>query len=108
MVEPYYQEIKAENIPKYLNSNIKITILAGNIDGQVGPCKSISGNISFFDIEIQPNTSYSLSIDDNMNGFIYLFEGDKLDIGSSTLKKYQAGKFTSKLLLTLHSKHITK
>jgi redox-sensitive bicupin YhaK (pirin superfamily) len=95
MVDPYYQEIKADKIPKLENENVKVAVVAGKFEGVEGPCKSISGNISFFDIELNRNSELLLPIEDIMHGFVYVFEGDSLYIGENKLAKYQAGNFIS-------------
>jgi redox-sensitive bicupin YhaK (pirin superfamily) len=95
MVDPYYQEIKNEKIPKYKNKNVEIFIIAGKYEGIEGPCKSISSNISYFDIQIESNSTILFPIEAEMHGFLYVFEGDYLIVDKTIIEVFQAGTFES-------------
>jgi redox-sensitive bicupin YhaK (pirin superfamily) len=99
MTEPYYQEIKKDKIPKVDvdDGKITVTVLAGTFMGNTGPCKSKSSDISFYDINMSSKSSVDIPIEKNMNGFLYVFDGDSVAVqeasDSKVLPKYSAGKF---------------
>ena len=95
MVDPYYQEIKNDKIPKFKNQNVQVSIIAGKYEGIEGPCKSISSNISYFDIQIEPNSTILFPVELDMHGLLYVFEGGNLTVDKITLEPLQAGRFES-------------
>ncbi len=97
MMDPHYQEITKDKIPKIIdkNGNYKITLVAGKIGEIEGPCKSTTPT-SFFDISLISGFEYSIPIyEAGLSGFIFMFEGDTLDVDNKTLKKDQAIRFDS-------------
>ena len=95
MVDPFYQEIKKENIPKFKNDKVEIIIIAGKYDEIKGPCKSMSSNISYFDIKVESNSTFIFPIENDMHGFLYVFEGGYIIVDKITIEEFQAGRFQS-------------
>lgn len=97
MKDPFYQEIRKEKIPVYTdkNTNSQITIIAGEYENLIGPCKSTTQS-SFFDVIMQPNSEFVFNISKDKNGFIYLYEGDNLNISDiELLRSLSAASFYS-------------
>jgi redox-sensitive bicupin YhaK (pirin superfamily) len=104
MIEPFYQEIKSNKIPKVSENGVTITILAGNYKESEGPCKSKSSDISFMDIKMEKGSAIDIPVASGMNGFIYTFDGDSLNVtGNSTwsINRYSAGSFKTDAASTL-------
>jgi hypothetical protein len=76
MMDPRYQEIKAEEIPVLKEENdVVIKVIAGEIKGKTGPVKNIIADPVYFDVSIPENTAYSLKVNPDYTVFAFIFEG---------------------------------
>ena len=100
MMDPRYRDLKSNEIPEiYLNnSNIKIKIISGEINGTKGPVQDIVTEPEYLDVTINPNSEFVHHILNGHNVFAYTIEGeaffdDKISelIGKETLIIYQEG-----------------
>ncbi|WP_408634201.1 pirin family protein [Polynucleobacter necessarius] len=80
-----YQDIQVEDIPKQaLTNGGSVKIIAGTYaaDGKTvtGPIQGITTAPLFFDVQLPPNGEFEQAISEELNAFIYIYEGG-LEIG---------------------------
>lgn len=76
MVAPQYNGIEKGDIPVIDEGERKIHIIAGTYNGKAG---AIEGNYVkplYLDVEMNPDTEWSLAIDQDATLFIYILQGD--------------------------------
>ena len=75
MSQPRYQEVTAETIPMVERKGAEIRIVAGNIDGVVGPVTEISANPIYLDVQLDPGSTFDHPIPEGHTAVAYVFEG---------------------------------
>ena len=75
MGEPRYQEVSAQSIPAVEREGVKIRLVAGEIDGVLGPVTEIAANPIYMDVEMAAGTQFSLPIPAGHTVVAYVFEG---------------------------------
>ena len=84
MDQPRYQEVNAETIPELQVDGAKIRLVAGEINGILGPVAKIAANPIYLDVELEPGTTFSYPIPRGHTLVAYVFEG-KATFGSDEL-----------------------
>ena len=74
MIEPAYNDISAERIPKVDFEGGRARIISGKFLGISGPGKPHTGML-YYDIVLDFNTHFTMPIDNGWNAFIYIYEG---------------------------------
>ncbi len=77
MIEPAYNDIPAENIPIVKITGGDVKIISGDFLNVKGPGKPHTG-MSYFDIRLDKNATFSVPIKENWNCFLYVYEGELL------------------------------
>ncbi|NHI93889.1 MAG: pirin family protein [Candidatus Lokiarchaeota archaeon] len=76
MMDPRYREIKKINIPELiLDNQIKIKIIAGQLNGIMGPVQDVVSDPEYFDVYIPPKTEFNYLIKKTHNAFAYIIGG---------------------------------
>ena len=75
MDQPRYQEVNAETIPELQVDGAKIRLVAGEINGILGPVAKIAANPIYLDVELEPGTTFSYPIPRGHTLVAYVFEG---------------------------------
>lgn len=76
MMDPRYREVTRAQIPEIsLEKDIKIKIIAGQIDGTKGPVQDVVTKPEYLDVFIPPKTDFKHVIKKNNNVFAYIIEG---------------------------------
>ncbi len=76
-----YQNIEPEEVAEFdAAEGVHVRLVAGQLmdiggSSQVGPVNGISRQPLFAEIQMQPNTRYTLPVPAELSGFVYLFEG---------------------------------
>lgn len=73
-IEPTYNDIPSNKIPKINIPGGSIKVIAGSFKNIKGPGEPHT-KMSFYDILLEPNKDFSISIEDEWNGFCYVYEG---------------------------------
>ena len=94
MCEPKYQEIKKSQIPEIITEDFEMKIISGNYNNNIGACFS-KNPTSYYDIKLKKNKEVVINIGEGMNGFIFLFEGNDLEILDKKINRLFAGSFES-------------
>ena len=74
MIEPAYNDIPAERIPKVDFEGGRARIISGKFLGISGPGKPHTGML-YYDIVLDLSTHFTMPIDNGWNAFIYIYEG---------------------------------
>ena len=74
MIEPAYNDISAERIPKLDFEGGRARIISGKFLGISGPGKPHTGML-YYDIVLDLSTHFTMPIDNGWNAFIYIYEG---------------------------------
>lgn len=76
MMEPRYQEIKAEKIPWMNPTNgVTIRLIAGRFGDVTGPVTDIAADPLYMDVTVYGGDKFELDIPGGHNAFIYVFNG---------------------------------
>jgi redox-sensitive bicupin YhaK (pirin superfamily) len=111
MCKPQYQEVQCKNIPiDSLVKGQKIKVISGETpSGISGLIKTKLPSVIFWDITLEPNSSFHLTIPSSSSTLIFIIEGNLLigkedqvtkkelikiaNIGETTLKSYNESHF---------------
>jgi redox-sensitive bicupin YhaK (pirin superfamily) len=117
MIPARYQEFAAEEITNVEDSQtgVRVKLIAGDItlNGQTysGPVSGISRAPLMLDLRLPANTTFSVPLQDDRAGFVYLFEGsaqlydaglnlhEAAELGEGELIQLQTGPEGAALLL---------
>jgi len=75
MVEPAYQELKHENIPKKTENGVTVTIIAGESMGIKSPIYTRTPTM-YLDFKLEPNSEYTQEVPADWNAFIFVLDGE--------------------------------
>ena len=101
MIEPSYNDIPAESIPKINIPGGYIKVICGEINGMKGPGRAHTGML-YYDISLPPANNIEISIDDDWNSFIYIYNG-KAKIANRSLNSGQLGVLSDSGIVDLHA-----
>ncbi len=76
MTEPRYQGVDAATIPTYEKDGIKIRVVAGEVNGVIGPVTEIAAAPLYLDVELAPDTEFTQSVPSGHTLIAYVFEGE--------------------------------
>jgi redox-sensitive bicupin YhaK (pirin superfamily) len=77
MIAPRYQNVNANEITEIQREGgAKIRVIAGKVDGVVGPISGIAAEPMYLDVAIAPHGSFTLPIPRGHSAFAYVFEGE--------------------------------
>jgi redox-sensitive bicupin YhaK (pirin superfamily) len=76
MMNPRYRDVKHETIPEFSpDPNIKVKIIAGQMNGTKGPVRDLVVDTEYFDVSMLPNTEFEISTKNGYKAFAFVFEG---------------------------------
>ena len=75
MTRPRYQEIAAARIPEVRRGEIRIKVIAGQVDGVHGPVTEIVADPTYLDVSIPAHSAFVQPIARGHTAFAYSFEG---------------------------------
>ena len=101
MIEPSYNDIPAESIPKINIPGGCIKVICGEINGMKGPGRAHTGML-YYDISLSPGNNIVISVDDDWNSFVYVYNG-KAKIANKSLNSGQLGVLSDSGIVDLHA-----
>ena len=101
MIEPAYNDIPAQSIPKINIPGGYIKVICGEINGMKGPGRAHTGML-YYDISLFPGNNIEISVDDDWNSFIYIYNG-KAKIANKRLNSGQLGVLSNSGIVDLHA-----
>ena len=76
MTPPRYQNISAHEIPVLRRAeSASIRVIAGSVEGVVGPISGIAADPTYLDVELSPRATFIHPVPHGHTAFAYLFEG---------------------------------
>ena len=97
MVQPRYQGVSENTIPKIEKDGVDIRLVAGTVDGISGPVTEIAASPLYMDVQLAPDTEWKLPLPNGHTTVAYVFEGEGIfsDKAISAVKmiKYEHGDF---------------
>lgn len=75
MVEPRYQELLSQDIPRAEGDGVEVTIIAGESMGVQSPVYTRTPTM-FLDFTLKPKAQMHQSIPESWNSFVYIIEGE--------------------------------
>ena len=74
MIDPAYHDIQADQIPVVELENGKVKVISGSFQDVTGPGRPHTG-MMYLDVHLYDKQDIVLPIEDDWNGFIYVYEG---------------------------------
>ncbi len=75
MTAPNYQEFGGEKLPLVERTGVSVKVIAGALDGAVGPVKQPATEPTYMDIRIDAGANFTLPLPAGHSAFIYVYEG---------------------------------
>lgn len=76
MDDPAYQEYPAEAFPVVETADYQVKILIGQFDSVASPIVDTITDVSYFDVQLQPNRHFQHRLSTQQQSFLYVFEGE--------------------------------
>lgn len=87
-IEPNYQELPSDDIPRAEKDGVEVRVIAGESMGIYSPVYTRTPTM-YLDFTLQPGASFAQPIPESYNAFIYIIEGEGV-FGSSNSKPMSA------------------
>lgn len=85
MIKPRYQDVSAEQIPIVNVPGVRLRVVSGVVNGEVGPLKRHPGTPGLLlDVDIGAGATWNYPVNADWNVFIYLYCGSG-EIGSKSV-----------------------
>jgi redox-sensitive bicupin YhaK (pirin superfamily) len=75
MADPNYQEFGGDRLPVVDRPGVNVKIIAGQLDGAVGPVKQPATDPTYMDIRLDAGVDFALPLPMGHSAFIYVYEG---------------------------------
>ncbi|TGG92038.1 pirin family protein [Natronospirillum operosum] len=85
MTDPRYQDIPAEDVPETDFDAGVVRVLAGELNGKVGPVSGVATQPRFFDIRWEEDGVFRNSLPENHTAFVYAYKGD-ITVGKQVIR----------------------
>jgi redox-sensitive bicupin YhaK (pirin superfamily) len=82
MSPPNYQEFGADRLPVVDRAGVSVKVIAGQLDGTVGPVKQPATDPTYLDIRLDAGVDFALPLPAGHSAFIYVYEGS-VSVGAS-------------------------
>jgi quercetin 2,3-dioxygenase len=82
MTAPNYQEFGGDKLPVVERTGVNVKIIAGQLDGAVGPVKQPATDPIYMDIRLDAGVDFALPVPAGHSAFVYVYEGS-LTVGAS-------------------------
>jgi len=77
MMDPRYRDVTKDKIVEVSpEKNVKIRIIAGEINGKKGPVQDVIANPEYLDITLEPGTAFEHKTNSSHTVFAYVIDGD--------------------------------
>ena len=77
MTAPRYQDVQGDKIPELeLGPGARARVLVGELNGVEGPVTDVATEPVYFDLHLEPNTTYAVALPAEHNAFGYVYQGD--------------------------------
>ncbi len=76
MRDPAYQEFGPARIPRVELDGVSVKVLSGEYGDQRGPIDDPHTQLQYLDVALAPERAFTYRLTGDMNGFVYVFEGE--------------------------------
>jgi redox-sensitive bicupin YhaK (pirin superfamily) len=83
MSAPRYQEVTAAAIPTYEKDGIRIRVVAGEVDGVLGPVQDIAASPLYMDVELAAGVEWQIPTPLGHTLITYVFQGEGVFSGET-------------------------
>jgi redox-sensitive bicupin YhaK (pirin superfamily) len=90
MMDPNYQDIKADDIPEIEWEGTRVRVAAGKFKGKEGPVKDIVVQPTFLDFSVPAGIEQTIRVEKDHTVFVYVYEGSGF-FGTKREKLIRAG-----------------
>ena len=75
MTAPNYQEFGGDRLPVVERTGVQVKVIAGTLDGAVGPVKQPATDPIYMDIRLDAGVEFALPVPAGHSAFVYVYEG---------------------------------
>ena len=75
MTAPRYQEVLAADVSRGARDGVEVRVIAGEVDGVVGPVREIYARPSYLDVTLAPGATFATPCPPTTPAFAYVFRG---------------------------------
>jgi quercetin 2,3-dioxygenase len=75
MTAPNYQEFSGEKLPVVTKTGVNVKVIAGQLDGVVGPVRQPATDPIYLDIRLDAGVDFALPVPAGHSAFVYVYEG---------------------------------
>ena len=86
MTNPAYQEYSPEAIPQYSTDGMCVKVLCGQYQDAHGPIEDPHTHVEYFDVTLEPTHTFTHQLANDVQAFIYVFEGAATVANTSLLQ----------------------
>lgn len=86
MTEPRYQDIPAQDIPEVEFAAGRVRVVAGELQGAVGPVSGVATQPRFFDVRWDNTGSFNQQLPQAHTGFLYAYKGE-VRVGAQVVRE---------------------
>jgi redox-sensitive bicupin YhaK (pirin superfamily) len=96
LTKPRYQDIQGDKIPEVeLGPGARARVLVGTVNGVKGPVMEVATEPVYFDLHLEANASYTATLPEAHNAFVYVYQGDaKVGAGSTSVQRSDLAMLT--------------
>ena len=87
MSDPGYQEFQPGSFPVLETGQATVRLIVGEYEEKKSPISDPNTHVQYLDVSVEKNAEFTINMDHNRVGFLYLFEGDAI-IADSHLKQH--------------------
>ena len=88
MTAPRYQDIAPDRIPVvHPSDGVEVRVIAGELDGAVGPVNGIATAPIYMDIAVQAGAQIEIPLPEGHSGFAYVFDGTDASVAGERLER---------------------
>lgn len=97
MMTPRYRGIQSRDIPETVIDNSTVKVIAGDIDGIIGPMKDLVVDVEYLDVMMLPDSKFIHGTRKDDTVFAYVFQGEAVVdgtlVGTGTLTVFEPGEW---------------
>ena len=96
LMKPRYQDIQGDQVPEVdLGPGARARVLVGTVNGVKGPVMEVATDPLYFDLRLEPNASYTATLPEGHNAFVYVYQGDaKIGAAATGIKSQEMALLT--------------
>ncbi len=90
---PRYRGITADQIPEAKLGDASVRVIAGTLNGVLGPVRDLFVDIEFIDVSLTPGAEFTHETDESWTAFAYTFKGAAGFNGTRPIEAYNFVEF---------------